>query len=319
VLKPLSLRQATLLFLLVLLITSAVPVGFSRSKSAQNAPQSEVRLDVTVTDKSNHFVENLGLSDFRVLDNGVPQKIVQFSSAKVPLTYALVLDTSGSMRKLIPYVISAAKSIINSNAPDDETALIRFQDDNNVVQDWTQDKALLASALDGMAARGGTSLFDVVRLSALYVQKRREATRSMNRLALIVITDGVEKDSVMKKDQLIKDLQRLDVQVIMLGLVSELNKDSGLFHHQAEDEIASDTLRDVAAASGGQVFLAKKPGEAETIAPTITERLRSEYTVVYTPDRKMNPGERHKIEVKVAPPSGKDKYSVVAHHSLTTL
>src|SRR5437588_595564 len=97
---------------------------------------------------------------------------VSFAQTKpdaAPLTYGLVLDHSGSMRDILKYINASATTIINSNAPVDETFITRFISSDNIerIQDLTQDKAKLVNSLKGLQAEGGqTAIIDGVYLAA---------------------------------------------------------------------------------------------------------------------------------------------------------
>ncbi|HZS46142.1 MAG TPA: VWA domain-containing protein [Blastocatellia bacterium] len=302
----------TLLVLLVSLIIVSVSKGVPTTSATAETTIQEILLNITVLDRSDQMVRGLRKDDFRVLDNGKQQKILMFSSAGRPLSYALVVDTSGSMRKLMPTVVVAAKAIVNSNDPRDEAVVIRFTDNNdiNVAQNWTQDKALLSSALNGLEAHGGTSLIDATRGTAKYVERHCESTDSGRRPAVIVVTDGLDKDSAIKEERLIKDLQSMNVQLVFIGLVSELDKESGVMH-QSEATTATKMLTELAAVSGGQAFFPKKPNEITAIAGTITERLRSQYEIAYAPDNLSDKKSYHKLEIQVTSPAGQGKYEVI--------
>src|SRR5438132_1773277 len=85
-----------------------------------------VTLHVRVIDRNNHPINNISKADFKILEDGVPQPIFSFTEEEVPVIYGLAVDTSGSLRPQFEQVISAAKTIINSNKKGDETFLERL-------------------------------------------------------------------------------------------------------------------------------------------------------------------------------------------------
>ena len=96
------------------------------------------------------------------------QPIEFFTKEEVPITYVLVVDTSGSLRSQLKSVIDAAKAIINSNKRGDETFLESFisSDKIETIQDFTADKGLLLDGLDSLYVEGGqTAVIDGVYLA----------------------------------------------------------------------------------------------------------------------------------------------------------
>jgi hypothetical protein len=109
-----------------------------------------VTLHVRVIDRNNHPINNIPKSDFKVLEDGLPQPIFSFTEEEVPVIYGLAIDTSGSLRPQFEQVISAGKTIINSNKKGDETFLERFisSDKIETIQDFTDKKDFLMDGLD---------------------------------------------------------------------------------------------------------------------------------------------------------------------------
>src|SRR5215510_5566414 len=92
---------------------------------AQTQTQTVV-LHVRVTDTSDKAVLDVPQDSFQVTEDGVPQKISFFINKEVPLSYGLVIDSSGSMRSQINQILGAAGRIVLSNRPSDETFVVRF-------------------------------------------------------------------------------------------------------------------------------------------------------------------------------------------------
>ena len=91
-----------------------------------------VNLNVRVIDRNNRPIDNVRKEDFRIYEDGVLQPIEFFSREEVPISYGLAVDTSGSLRPQLQQVIDAAKTVINSNKPGDETFLVRFIDSEKI-------------------------------------------------------------------------------------------------------------------------------------------------------------------------------------------
>src|SRR5262245_33675300 len=96
-----------ILTLIVCLITGLSAGAFTQDGGQTSSPEM-VKLNVLVTDRDGNQVNDLRQEDFRVLDDGQPQKIESFFSGKAPISYALMIDTSGSMKRVFPEAIRAA-------------------------------------------------------------------------------------------------------------------------------------------------------------------------------------------------------------------
>src|SRR4029079_17369353 len=124
-----------------------------------------VNLSVRVVDRNNRPINNLQEGDFKVMEDGVPQKIEFFSRSEIPTNYSLVLDNSGSLRSQLEKVIEAGKIIVDTNRKDDETSIIRFvsRDKITVEQPFTANKQDLDDTLDNLYIEGGqTAIIDAV-------------------------------------------------------------------------------------------------------------------------------------------------------------
>src|SRR5499433_3313865 len=149
-----------------------------------------VTLNVRVIDRNNRPINGINKGDFTVYEDGVAQQVFSFTEEQVPVIYGLAVDTSGSLRSQINEVIDAAKTIVNSNKPGDETFLERFIDRDKIenLQDFTSNKDLLLDAIDNLYVEGGqTAVVDGVYLGAEHVaeyKKGRDDDR--RRRALIV-------------------------------------------------------------------------------------------------------------------------------------
>jgi Ca-activated chloride channel family protein len=151
----------------------------------------------------------------------VPQTIETFTREEVPISYGLAVDTSGSLRSQIQSVIDAGKTIVNSNKPGDETFLVRFisSDKIQTEQDFTDNKEMLMDGLDNLYVEGGqTAVIDAVYLSAEHVSEYKKGDEGdRRRRALIVITDGEDRSSFYKQEQLFARLREEDVQIFVIG------------------------------------------------------------------------------------------------------
>ena len=132
----------------VCILASISLFAFSPNKPQEFAGRQMVKLNILVTDRNGHLVTDLRQEDFRVWEDGQPQKIESFFYGETPVSYALLIDTSGSMRRLIPYVVSASNTIITANKPDDQTLLATFRGTGKVEMASRLDQRQRASYAD---------------------------------------------------------------------------------------------------------------------------------------------------------------------------
>lgn len=277
-----------------------------------------VNLNVRVIDRNNRPINSLRQTDFKVYEDNVLQEIEYFSKAEVPTNYAMVIDNSGSLRLQLDKVIEASKIIVGTNKPEDETSIIRFvsRDKISVEQPFTSNKPDLYDALDNMYIEGGqTAIIDAVYLSAEQVAEY-EKTRDPNekkRRALILVTDGEDRDSYYNEAQLFELLRESDVQIYVIGFVSELSKEGG-FISKSPQAKAKAFLERLAKETGGKVYFPASLSELNGIAADIASELRTQYLISYAPTNTKKDGSFRSIKVTVADGPNKEKRIVLTRN-----
>lgn len=282
---------------------------------------SLVNLQVRVVDRNNRPVNDVRDSEFRVYENGVEQEIRAVTKEEVPISYGLVVDNSGSLRTQINKVIDAGKTIVDSNRPGDETFVVRFvsSDEIKIMQDFTPDRQTLHDALDDMYVEGGqTAVLDAVYLSAEHASahKKGNPLEDKRRRALILVTDGEDRASFYKQEQLFEALKENDVQIYIIGFVNELEREGG-FIKKSRREKATSLLNRLAKETGGRAFFPTSLTELPEIANEITKDLRTQYVVSYKPQAKARPGEFRSVRVAVADAPGRDKRIAITRSGYT--
>jgi Ca-activated chloride channel homolog len=269
-----------------------------------------VTLNVRVIDRNNRPIGDLKETDLHIFEDGVEQPVASFTREEVPVSYGLAIDNSGSLRSQLQSVIDAGKTIINSNKPGDETFLVRFisSDKIETLQDFTGSMDLLLDALDNMYIEGGqTAVIDAVFLSAERIAEYKKGDdNDRRRRALIVVTDGEDRVSFYKQEQLFARLREADVQIYVIGFVNELEKDGGFIRKSSRDK-AVNLLNKLASETGGRAFFPQSVSELPQIANEIVRDLRTQYVVSYNPTNKARDGSYRAIKVAVADSSARDK------------
>ncbi len=273
-----------------------------------------VNLNVRVIDRNNRPINNVPQSEFRVFENGVPQPVQFFSKEEVPISYGLAIDVSGSLRTQLEKVQEAAKTIIASNKSGDETFLETFIDSDkiNLRQEFTSDQSKLQDALDDLYITGGqTAVIDGVYLAAEHVAEYKKGNdlSDRRRRALIVVTDGEDRESSYKQEQLFARLREEDVQIYVIGFVNELDDDKeGTFKiRKSAKQKAVGLINRLASETGGRAFFPNSPNELPGIAQEITRDMRTQYVIGYSPTNKERDGSYRAVRVTVGDEKGRDK------------
>jgi Ca-activated chloride channel family protein len=272
-----------------------------------------VTLHVRVIDRNNHPINNIAKNDFQIFEDGVPQPVFSFTQEEVPVIYGLAVDTSGSLRSQLNQVIDAAKTIINSNKRGDETFLERFIDREKIenLQDFTSNKDLLLDAVENLYVEGGqTAVIDGVYLAAEHVAEfKKGPDDDRRRRALIVVTDGEDRASYYNEIQLFQRLREEDVQIYVIGFVSELDADKGFIRKSPRDK-AVNLLNRIASETGGRAFFPQSISELPQVANEIVRDLRTQYVVSYDPTNKAHDGTYRAIKVVVADVPGQKRIAL---------
>src|SRR5438552_17800531 len=253
-----------------------------------------VNLNVRVIDRNNRPINNVPEKDFKIFEDGAPQHIDFFSRSDVPTNYAIVLDNSGSMRSQLEKVIDAGKILVNANRPDDDTMIIRFvsRDKISIEQPFTSKKADLIDALDNLYVEGGqTAIIDAVYLAVENVDEY-EKSRKMEdrkRRALILVSDGEDRDSFYNEKQLFDLLRESEVQIYVIGFVGDLSKEGGFIGKSPQGK-AKAFLERLASESGGKAYFPNDLSELPGMAKDIGSELRTQYSIGYIPTNDKHDG-----------------------------
>lgn len=286
-------------------------IAFGVTGTSSQSPM--VMLHVRVTDSLGRAVVGVPESSFVVTEDGVPQKIAVFVKDDTPLSYGLMIDSSGSLRSQYPKIISAAQQIVESNGPADETFLIRFisSDKIEVAQEPTADKAQLLKILATFYVEGGSSaVIDAVYLSAEKLAQQKNDPGSQRRRVLVLITDGEDRASFHKQDMVFNFLAGMDAQIFTIGLTKEVKPESR--------NKAINLLTRLGAATGGQTFFPSSAEEIERISMQILHEIRTEYVIGYVPAGIDANKDFHKVIVAITDNPNQDKRASITRVGYST-
>ncbi|HKQ74553.1 MAG TPA: VWA domain-containing protein [Blastocatellia bacterium] len=253
-----------------------------------------VLLDVTVIDQNNTPVFNLNKDDFSVYEDRIKQTIESVSREEVPVSFGLVIDTSGSMRSKLQTVSDAAVSMIKQMRSDDEAFVASFKAEPELVQDFTADRRELEDAISELYTSGGTALLDAIIATADYAHEKGKQRRK----ALIIFSDGLEKNSSVKEKEVMEAIKEDEAQVYLVGFIDEDMEEKSLFGKSPAKK-AKELLSRIADDSGGKAYFPQDISEIPAIAAQIAKDLRTQYVVSYYPTNDKRDGTFRTIQVGV--------------------
>ena len=293
----------------LLSVAAAVASAQEQAPAVQPAAAPPVRINVMLTGGKGRAAPELKREDLRVYVDNIERPVVSFEKEVLPVSYGLVVDNSGSLRSQANAVVAAAKYLVEQNGPSDEAFVVRFVSSDNIqiLQTLTADKAALAGALDSMRIQGGqTALLDALYLAGDYLIKNANRSGApKRRLALLLVSDGEDRLSSHKAEEVLRLLKDGGVQVFCVGLTGELEENRG-FISKGKRQNAKDLLAKIASETGGRVFYVEKDGELEAAVSDVAGNLRTRYVVGYTPPEPGGKGQG-KVEVKLVGAPGKEK------------
>ena len=235
-----------------------------------------VPVRASVRDSEGRPIRGLLQRDFTVLDNGQLRPIRMFhADVAAPITAAFLVDVSGSMSvsnkmALAHDVVQHATQAMRPG--EDEAALFTFDTRVDERRPFTHDFGDLASALLKIEPFGATSLYDMVARTA----ERIHATPSAH-AALVVVTDGFDTSSALSPGEVSAIASAAQVPIYVVATTAASDKaavrDDGPAKPYGVD------LRDLAAWSGGGVFVASSPLDAQAAAAALVRDLRHQYVL----------------------------------------
>jgi Ca-activated chloride channel homolog len=260
-----------------------------------------VRMQVTVLDKRGNFVPELKEQNFRVWENGVPQKIAAFTGEDVPVGVGLVIDNSASMKSKRPRVNAAALDFVKSSNPQDQMFVVNFNDEFylDMDTDFTNDQSVLRAALERIDSRGSTALYDAILGS---IHHLRKSTR--DKKVLLVVTDGADNSSQHSLDQTVELAAKSNVVIYAVGLFTK-GDDS-----REEIREGQRALRALTQATGGDVYFPKTVDEVNQICTRIAEDIRDQYTIGYYPTNMAKDGTFRAVKVALVDVKGLGKLTL---------
>ena len=290
-----SSKQVVLsVFLLALCFT----LGYAqRGTPAQfSTAVEQIVLYASVYDKDSILVENLEKEDFTIFEDRIQQEVTYFGRDDVPSTLGVVIDSSGSMRDKFDLVNEATRLFLSKNNPENELFFVAFKDEVRLEQNFTRDVEDIYDALDNVIISGGTALYDAIYLAVDKVRKGDEPKK-----AVIVFTDGEDKDSFYSHKDLIEKVEESDVQLYIVAFLdSDLSSGGGFFGvFKSAREKIQQKIRDIPQSTGGEAFFPEEISQLNDVFHSIAYELRNQYRLSYVSSNPIRDGSWRRTAVVV--------------------
>jgi VWFA-related protein len=289
-----------------------MPAGLPTYK----ADVTTVSLDVTVLDNKGHFIPKIPRGNFRVLEDGAPQQISQFSMGEAPMTVCLVVEFSNRFQQFWSstwyQTISAAYGFVQTLKPEDYVAVIAYDLKPEILSDFSTDRNKTYDALQRLRIAGFSeaNLYDAL----IYTTERMQDIEG--RKAIVLISSGIDTFSKVTFDQTRKKLQAGGVPIYAIGLMQtlrELMDAAGYMGPLARLDFlqADNQMRTFAKETGGLSFFPRFYGEFPSIFQNISQALRNEYTLGYHPTNTARDGKFRKLKVELVNPATNEPLRIV--------
>ncbi|HWZ29959.1 MAG TPA: VWA domain-containing protein [Bryobacteraceae bacterium] len=309
------IRRLALIFLVVALAL------------AQDRPTFRVKVDMVVlsfqvTDNKGKYVNDLKPKDFRILEDGIAQKVGTFGvGSKAPVQVAedgtvrplppsadgapaenrvdafvgtnvfVLFDTSNYMYRGFVYASDAIADFIRGLDRADSVAVYTYS------RNLKRDAPLGHERLDAIFGLRKAVAGDESALYNCLLLTLRDAAKVPGRKVVIVFSNGPDNASMVAPSdvQAVAEDEGIPIYVIS---TNEVNK----------DPISSSVFKRISTRTGGKSYFAKTWQKQVEAFESIREDLGNSYTVTYYPQPNPNEGFR-KITVEVLADTAK-KYRV---------
>jgi len=279
--------------LLLLVGAAAVLIPSGPGRQVFRSGVELVRVDVSVT-RNDRPVTGLGPDDFIITDNGVRRPITAVVYEQTPLEVWLVLDMSRSVRgQNLDALRGAAHELLQGLRQTDEAALVTFSQRVEIRQALTPEVGMLSARLASTTGNGMTALRDAVYTALL--QRRANDKRA----ALVVFSDAADNMSWLSEDDVMGAARATDVLIYGVTV-------PGFVRRGASAERADRFLRELAAATGGDVWEARNLQALAEVFVRVLREIRQRYLITYAPGAPAEKG-WHRIEVSLEHARGEIK------------
>lgn len=306
-------------------LASAAPAPSATPPKTASEPEAEViRVETdlvnslfTATDKDRHFITTLRAADIAIFENDVPQTISLFErETHRPLSLALLVDTSESQRGVLSDEKNAARAFVDSviRPAKDRAAVVSFTGEPKIEQEPTNELAKLHRGIGRVKIEispenerriangddplpkeqdpsGYTGIWDAMWMT---IEDLLSKTPEGTRRAIVLLSDGDDTSSTIKKQDVIDLAVKSDVAIYSIGF-----RDRDF----PEGKLDSGALRKISDRTGGRAFFPTRPDELQGSFAQIDQELRSQYLIGYSPTNKNRDGSYRRTRIEIINPA----------------
>ena len=289
------------------------PPAPEKPKKIENMPDYSIRvdvpvvnLDVLVTTKDGQTVPGLKADNFKIMEDGAPQKIATFNQTEAPITAVLLVEYAATNLGYMYDALNASYTFASGLKKDDWVAVVSYDLKPQILVDFTQDKRAIMGALNMLRIPGFSerNLFD-----ALFDTIDR-CERIDGKKYIILVSSGRDTFSKLNLDQIIKKVKSTkDVTIYAISIgwqtrerLDAMGRASGIT--QVDWLQADNQLNTFARLTGGRAYFPRFQGELPELFHDIASDIRNQYSISYHPTNAKLDGTYRKLKVELQAPDG---------------
>ncbi len=257
------------------------------------------QLYVTVTIEGDPVLD-LERNDFTILDGGVEQELVTFERGDVPMTIAVLIDASESMRgRRLEAALQAARTFLSLLAPLDEAMVMVFSDRLLRITPFSFEPEQLVAGLEGIEAHGGTALNDHLYAALRLLDQRQ------GKPVVILLSDGADTLGYLDIEKVLWKVGRSNALIYRIHVPAEGTGRpafASVWRDFAANELQLDGLEEAIEGSGGRVRFVADIRELGAALGEVLDELRQQYVLGYYPSDQHHDGAWRALEVIVSRP-----------------
>jgi VWFA-related protein len=261
-----------------------------------------VNIDAVVTDNDGDILRNLKRENFRVLDDGQPQQITNFSPSDAPITVVILMEFSrvASFWGYFGYKAQFwAEGFLSHLTNKDWVAVKTYDLRTNLLVDFTHNVNDVNQAISSLFYPdfSEANLFDAV------LETLDQLRDVPGKKSILLLSTGIDTFSKHTLDQTLKRLKETDVTIFCVGMGEEIDLYST--HTPIGYLQAKNQLNTFANMTGGYAWFPRFTGEMPDIFNSVAAFLRSQYTLGFAPNTPQD-GKFHKLKVEVVDDKGNE-------------
>ena len=291
------LRHPATTGLLMAAALATAPSAHPQQRPAFRSGVDVVSLNVTVAGPNRSYVTDLTRGEFMVYEDGVQQEVSFFTRTQLPISLALLIDTSASMEDRLDTAQQAAVGFASRLRQEDTAEIIDFDSRVEILETFTNELASLKRAIRQTSAGGSTSLYNAIYISLKELAKVRARTfEDVRRQVIVVLSDGEDTSSLVGFEEVLELAKRSETSIYSIGLRSRDDRSRRGFRE------ADFVLRQLSKETGGRAFFPQAIDELAAMYEQISEELSNQYTLGYTSNNPRRDGMWRRIVVRVDRP-----------------